>query len=133
MSTEITAYLSHCIRANKENPSIKEMLFNNNKAIILANELRKTFPFLDVYVPAENNEFDLAISKGKYLTTDQILEIDCKILEKRDLLLVYDWQVNLSAGQKVEVFHAGKIGIPMITFSCLSEAIEKIREFLGIS
>jgi len=133
MSTKITAYLSHCIRANKENPSIKEMLFNNNKAIILANELRKTFPFLDIYVPAENNEFDLEISGGKYLTTDQILEVDCKILEKRDLLLLYNWQKSMSAGQEVEFFHAGKLGIPIITFSCLSEAVEKIREFLGIS
>lgn len=133
MSTRITAYLSHCIRANKENPSIKEMMLNNNKAIVLANELRKTFPFLDIYVPAENNEFDLEVCGGKYLTMDQILEIDCKILEKKDLLLLYKWQKDLSTGQKVEVSHADEMRIPMIDFSDLGEAIYKIRSFLGIS
>ena len=128
---KVTAYLSHAIRGGKADPTIKEMRLNNAKAIIMADKLREAFPFLDIYVPAENQDYDLVTWSEKYLTTEQILEIDFKILEQKDILLVYNWCD--SSGVEAERDHAEKCEIPEIVFITFSDACEKISEFFGLN
>jgi len=129
----ITAYCSHSIRGQKgANATLDEMIFNNNKAIILANELRRLYSFLDLYVPAENGEFDIECFSRGYLTAEQILEVDCEILSKRDVLLVYNWQ-GISKGMEIEIDYAEKLGKDIIEFKYLGDAVQKLNTFFGVN
>jgi len=129
----ISAYMSHNIRGQKgANATLEEMTFNNNKAIIIAKELRRLYPFLDIYVPAENGEFDIECFFRGYLTAEQILTVDCEILRKRDFLLVYNWE-GISEGMDIEIKYAKKLGKKVIEFKYLGEAISKLNNFLGVN
>ncbi|RLD97119.1 MAG: hypothetical protein DRI92_06150, partial [Aquificota bacterium] len=82
----IRIYMSHTIRGkhgNKATPA--QMQANKDRALQFANCLRAYFldwermdglPPVDLYVPAEHDEFVELAWKKKYLNIDQILEID---------------------------------------------------------
>jgi len=116
-------YLSHPIRGPKGNLATKETIERNCwKAIQIGREIKAYlldwekmdgFPSGDLYVPAEHDEaLAIALQKG-YLTVDQVLDIDCEIISRCDLLLVYG---PLSSGMKREVQYAQKHNIPLLFF-----------------
>lgn len=111
------AYLSHSIRGRKGKAATnKDMEKNCQIAIEVAAEIREAIPGLDLYVPAEHDEFvALAYHKG-YLTETQLLEIDCMILGKRDFLLIYAKDGYISRGMNVEYQFAISYNIPIFKF-----------------
>jgi len=72
--------------------------------------VRKNVPEIDLYVPAEHEDFVHIAYSDKYLTEEQILAIDCKILEQRDFHMVYVENNWVGGGLGVEINHAKKCG-----------------------
>ena len=112
---ELTAYLSHSIRGeNGVNATQEEIEKNCKDAHELVDFIRKHVPELDAYVPAEHEEFVYLCYTQKFLTEKQILDIDCSILEKKDLLLVLVKNGWVGGGIATEIAHAKRKGIPII-------------------
>lgn len=105
----ITAYLSHMIRGIEGHSSFGA---NCEEAIIMANILRQQIPNLEIYVPAEHDEFVSIAYHDGILTEKQILDIDCKILDKRNFVIVFTHGTKkLSNGMETEVNYADAVGM----------------------
>lgn len=111
--SKIRAYISHSIRGKHGKDATKEQMDeNNSKAIQFGKELRKVFPTLDLYVPAEHDEFILEAYLHGRITEEEILDTDCNILAKRNFLLVYSPDGYISKGMGVEINFAKFNNIP---------------------
>jgi hypothetical protein len=68
----------------------------------------KLFPHnIDLYVPGEHEDFVNIAYRDKYLTIEQLLEIDCKIIDGVDLVIFFaPDKMQLSPGMQVEYDHA---------------------------
>lgn len=128
---KIKAYLSHPIMGIKKEQSTEtEIAFAVIKAKRIANILRVVFPKLDIYCPAEHEEFVHKTYLTKKLSIEDILEIDCQILKECDLLLVYNYERMFSKGMKVEYKFAYENNIPSLVFGKITSAIEVIKIYL---
>lgn len=112
-------YLSHAIRG-KAGVGAGHDTQNANcaTAIRIANQLREKFgPKLILYVPAENETFvQIAYDTG-HLAEKEILDIDCKIIDMMDGVIVYvPAGDELQGGRLVEYTHARKTGKPVVIF-----------------
>jgi hypothetical protein len=109
------AYLSHPIRGKHGVDATSEDIACNNKvAMEFAAVVRKTFPNLDLYVPAEHDEFvSEAYSLGD-ITEDGILNADVQLIARRDLLIVFLPEGHLSRGMLREVMGAELYGVPTV-------------------
>ena len=120
----IRAYMSHSIRAEHGNKAtLAQMNENCQLAVDFANQLRAYLmdwhrmdglPLLGLYVPGENDEFVQIAYKRGYLTEEEILEVDCAIIDKCNLLIVYGKYV--SGGMKVEIDYCKNNNIPILHF-----------------
>lgn len=113
-------YLSHAIRG-KAGVKAGHDIQNANcaAAIKIANKLRERFgPKLVLYVPAENETFvQIAYDTG-HLAEKEILDIDCKIIDGCDGVIVYVPEGDeLQGGRLVEFKHAMRTNKPVIRFS----------------
>jgi len=119
-------YLSHAIRGTAGSEATpEEMAKNCEEAIIVANTLRRQFPKLQLYVPAENETFiQIAFDTG-HLSEKQILDVDCHIIDTLDAVLVYvpDGDI-LQGGRLVEYNHAANTHKKVIIFHKEEEAID---------
>jgi len=106
-------YLSHFIRGKSgKNATPEEMKTNCDAALEWAAELRKKFPMIDFYVPAEHEDFvSLAYSRNM-LTEDQILAIDCSIIDRCDAVIFNNIDGYMSRGMLIERNHASSRRIP---------------------
>ena len=148
MGTEIKkkrglrVYLSHCIRGPKgENAPHKEIQQNIKKFKKVGQELQsyffdwekmEGFPKIDLYVPAEHDEFVMiAYSKG-FITETEILDVDCTIIDTCDLLISWGFPKDTgSNGMKIECEHAYKQQIPIYTMDDLSPiAVDSLKYVL---
>ena len=103
------AYMCHSIRGRKGVDATEaEMNANNNKAIEAGERLRWEHPELDVYVPGDHDEFIMIGYKNGVLTETEILDIDCGIVERRDVIIMYTEDGYLSRGMITEVEYAKK-------------------------
>jgi len=103
------AYMCHSIRGRKGMDATEaEMNANNNKAIEAGERLRWEHPELDVYVPGDHDEFIMIGYKNGVLTETEILDIDCGIVERRDVIIMYTEDGYLSRGMITEVEYAKK-------------------------
>lgn len=130
IKNEIKLYLSHPVRGSFGSvATTNEQLSNSGKAKKVAFEIMTAIPHLDLYVPGAAEDFVvLTFTKG-LLTDEQIIEIDCEILEKRDGLLVYTF--DKSTGVDKEIKKAKELGKPIYTFTELnSRVIEEIKVFV---
>ena len=125
-------YLSHSIRGKYGKGATQaQMKENCDKAIRIANEIRKTFPQIDVYVPSEHEDFVGIAYRDKYLTEKQILEIDCKIIDGCEGIIIYAPHDDpMQGGREVEYRHAALKGIPTVLFTEVSEAICWLTSYL---
>lgn len=114
MDSRISCYLSHSIRGKKGKDATREdMDANNEKAIEFAKRLRIWFPKLDLYAPAEHDEFVIEAFMHGFITESNILVTDCNILLKRDFLLVYTPDGFISNGMGVEIGCAQRYNKPV--------------------
>lgn len=123
LKRKITAYLSHPIRGIYGDKCPAEQIeFNCAKAITWAKALRIEFGCnLKLHVPAEHDEHILIAMEKGYLTVDQILDIDCVIVNKRDVLLVAMWEGQPSGGMAREIDTAFIHHIPTRVFTGIDE------------
>lgn len=67
---------------------------------------------VEFYVPAEHEEFvQLAYAK-KYMNEQQILDVDCSIIETCDAVFAFG-PPELSRGMQIEIAFANEHGIPV--------------------
>lgn len=118
----IRLYLSHPIRGSKWSDSMSEkrklevMHENCAAAMEFAEHLRALVPDVDLYVPAEHDEFvQIAYQRG-YISEAHILAVDCEIIDSCDGVVYFDPEFNFSSGMKVEHDYAVIWRKPMITF-----------------
>jgi hypothetical protein len=139
LNRKVRAYLSHPIRGTLSVISEEErevlMAYNNEKAIWWGQEIRKVIgPNLDLYIPAEHEDFVMpALYKG-FLTVNQVLEIDCEIVSQQDLLILANWELKLSEGMRQEFLTARELDIrvfEMKYFNDLSDLEGWIGEYYG--
>ena len=127
---KIRAYMSMPIRGKSgNNATSQEIEYNRQKGIVTSKILSICIPNLDIYCPGEHDEFTQAALYDHYLTLEDVLNIDCKMLHKRDLLIVYDWQNFWSHGMIKEIVYAGTYKIKQYFFSSLCT---KVVDELGV-
>lgn len=125
MRCTIRFYLSHSIRGAKGATATPlQMEANCNKVLLVAAEIQRAVPMVDLYVPADHEDFVYVAFKDKYLTEQQILEIDCKIIDTRDGIIVYCPPDDpMCGGRTIEYEHALATGKPVLVFQAPGEAI----------
>ncbi len=125
-------YLSHPIRGEKgADATADDIQRNNEAAIAVANYIRHGIaPDIDIHVPAEMENFvDLAYQM-KILSVEQILAVDCKIIEGCDAVLVYAPFSNVVSGCQVELEHAVRCHKPVFIFEDAKTAVEMVTQFV---
>jgi len=128
---KVKVYIAHCIQGRAGKDATHEtMVENNRKAIVFANELKIAFPNVDFYCPGEHDEFVINAYEKKLLTIDDILEIDCQILDNRDLLLNYIPDQYISNGMLKENYHAQVKGIPILMATDIAMAMVALQRQL---
>lgn len=142
---KVTAYFSHSIRGKKGKDATREDMERNcNEAIRVAAWIRENVSEIDLYVPAEHEEFVSICWRKKYLTEKQILVVDCKILERRDFHIVHEVDGWLGGGIGVEIDAAKKYnksifyisrlnGITTVFLRQMVKDVLEMREKHGIS
>lgn len=118
-------YLSHPIRGVAGPDASHDVQTKNcAEAIKIADQLRALFPKLDLYVPAENEVFvQIAYDTG-HLSEKQILDIDCRIIDNCDGLMIYVPEGKIQGGRKIEYAHAVATKKQVMVFRVLREAVD---------
>lgn len=119
-------YCSHSIRGKYGKDATRtQMKESCDEMIVLANQLRKALPHIEFYVPAEHEDFVQWAYDLGYLVECEILEIDCRIIDDCDavIVLVPDGD-ELQGGRKVEYDHAVGHNVPVCVYRLVGEAIE---------
>ena len=116
-------YCSHSIRGKYgKNATHAQMQINCAIIIGLVKQLRVTFPTVEFYIPAESEPFVQRAWDKHYLSEDQILEIDCMIIDDCDAVIVHVPEGDeLQGGRKIEYDHAVEHNIPVYVFSEIHE------------
>lgn len=129
----LRAYLSHPIRGPLKDKATRQDMQRNCEYAIEIAELIRTFvpTVLKLYVPGEHEVFVNRAWKGHYLTVEQILEIDCNIIEEySDVLLVFAPFGPPIEGCSIEKEFAESRKIPVIVFETFGELVEKLESLL---
>jgi hypothetical protein len=130
-SVEVSAYFSHSIRGAKgANATLQDMEFNCQVAEVAAEMLRANWPSLNVYVPAEHEDFVQRSFDHGYTPEKEILGIDCEILSQRDILIAFAYRKVISNGMQTEITHAEKIGKPVFIYEDVDETLHLIKKIL---
>lgn len=131
---EITAYFSHSIRGSKGNAATDEDMEQNCLLVReVAKELRSHLPQLDIYVPAEHEDFVHIAWKQKMLSEEQILKVDCEIVARKDLLLVLVKDGWRGGGIGVEINKAIECDIPIFYVEVVDDImIDNLRTLLDV-
>lgn len=129
---KIRFYLSHRITGGDGTASYAEVEKNCKKAILIANLIRNALPSIELYVPgAETEEFvHLAHRKG-YITTKQILDVDCAIIDGCEGVIVYVPEGDkLQGGRKVEYDYTVANKKPVFVFDDIEWIINRLAEYI---
>lgn len=123
LKRKIRAYCSHSIRGYMgEKCPIKQRDFNKTKAIEWGKKLWIFFGSnLELYIPGANDDWAVVGMRKGFLTIDQVLDIDCGIVELCDVLLIMDWENHISGGMLKEINTAKVLGIPYRVFTGIEE------------
>ena len=122
-------YLSHAIMGKAGSSAGHDVQTKNcANAIRVADKLRSEFQKLVLYVPAENETFvQIAIDSG-HLSVKAVLDIDCRIIDKCDGVIVYVPEGDeLQGGRKIEYDHAVATNKPVCIFHTPEEAADYIE------
>jgi len=125
-------YMGHPIAGLAGNKATEtEIAANCEAAITVANYIREHITAsIDIHVPAEMENFvHLAYLMG-ILNIEQILAVDCKIIESCDALLIYTPYNIVVGGCKIELDHALRCHKPVFIFEDAKTAVEMIAQFI---
>jgi len=125
-------YLSHPIQGEVgDKATVEDIQFNNESAIAIKNYIQRHITSdINIHAPAEMEEFVFTAYKMNVLTRDDILAVDCKIIEGCDAVLIYAPFGNVVSGCKVELDHAVRCHIPVFIFEDAEIAVEMIAQFV---
>jgi len=125
-------YLSHPIRGSKgTDATADDMRINNEAAIVVASYLRKYIvTAIDIHVPAEMEDFVMTAHCLGVLTEEEILAVDCKIIESCDAVLIFAPEGTIGGGCKVELDYAIKHGIPVFIGKDAETLLDMTAEFI---
>ena len=124
-------YVSHSIRGIKgKNATDEDMEVNNARAVSFGKALRKYFEGLNIYVPGDGDEFVLLAYRSMYLSEDEILSVDCKIIDTCDAVLAFIHDQHISGGMLTEILHAQKTGKPVFLAKNIIQAEQVLGRFL---
>ena len=120
---KITAYLSHYIRGFAGDDATPETIEANcAKAVEWSKKLWVYFGSnLEIYVPASMDLFPRIALEKNYLTVDQVLDVDCKIVSQCDVLLIANWGDYISEGMRREINTARQFRIPHRVFTDIKD------------
>ncbi len=123
-------YLSHAIRGKLSNKCPAVQLKENCEiAKEVAGVIREACPWLDLYVPAEHEDFVQKAYDKKYVTEKQILDVDCEILSECDNIIIFvPAGDELQGGRLVEHDFAIDLCMHVCLFSDPVEAIDWLTE-----
>lgn len=118
-------YVSHSIRGAKgEAATPTDMKENCDRILKVCKTIRLVLPSVELYVPAEHEDFVYIAFRDKYLNEQQVLEIDCKIIDTCDGIIIYCPPDDpIQGGRLVEYRHAEKEYKPILIFQATEEAI----------
>jgi hypothetical protein len=113
---KLTAYISHSIQGRYgTNATDKQMDANNRRAIKITKKLRKEFgDKIDFYLPAEHEGFVHRAFRMGLLSIDEILVIDCDIIQEKNILILYIPDSFISGGMIKEAHKARCLGKPIL-------------------
>lgn len=125
-------YLSHSIRGAKGAAATPiQMKQNCDRVIALADHIREALPSVDLYVPAEHEDFVAIAFHDGYLSEHEVLEIDCKIIDNCDGVIVFSPPDDMMCGGRtVEFEHAKATGKPVLVFEQVKAAISWLTQQL---
>ena len=125
-------YLSHPIRGEKGDKATAEDIRKNNEAAIAVAEYIETHVTanVDIHVPARMEGFVDVAYRMNILDVQDILAVDCKIIESCDAVLVYAPFGNVVSGCKIELEHALRCHKPVFIFEDAHGAVNMIAEFV---
>ena len=137
---QIKIYLSHAIRGAKGPAATDaDMMANNTAAMRAASIIRQVLQPLEdqyeceveVYCPADHDEFVIIAYRRKYVTEEQILDVDCRIVEKCQALIWYSG-LGPSGGAEIEIKRARSQTIPIFELSSLNTYdLAQLKNFVG--
>jgi len=111
---KIRVYCSHYVRGPKGPKATDgDMRLNCKRAVEHGLKLEATFSGVGFYVPGAVDEPIAIAYKEKYLTEQQILEIDCRVISTCQAVLLLIWGEHLSRGMQIEVDYAKAHNIPI--------------------
>lgn len=118
-------YLSHSIRGKYgKDATPTQMKENCDRILDIASEIRLELPSVDLYVPAEHEDFVYIAFHNGYLTEHQVLEIDCKIIDTCDGVIVFSPSDDpIQGGRLVEYEYARNTNKPRFKFQHTDNAI----------
>ena len=124
------AYLSHAIRG-KEGKDCTDYQQKKycDAAIELAKQIRAACPWLDLYVPAEHEDFVKIAHAKKYITEQQLLDVDCDIVKDCGFLIIFVPEGDeLQGGRLVEHDFAINECMPVGLVKDATDAIKFLTE-----
>ena len=132
-------YMSHWIRGPKGKQATKKDIRENlDKNISIGTEIKAylidwekqngtDFPKMDLYIPAEHDEFVQIAFDNKYINEEQILGVDCDIIDRCQLVIALG-DHSKSRGMKIEIEYAEEHSIPVLYMPNLTpETIKTLR------
>ena len=131
-------YLSHMIRGPKGlDATDKEIQDNIDKHITIGTEIKAYLidwekmdglPRTELYIPAEHDEFVQLAYNKKYINEEEILDIDCDIINKCSLMITFG-DPTYSRGMQIELQHAIDNEIPVYHMPSMSIVAIKSLKF----
>lgn len=125
-------YLSHSIRGKYgDDATHTQMKENCDRAILIANVLRATFPSIEIYCPAEHEDFVLIAYQKHYLDEKQILDVDCTIINAcQGVLVCVPEDDELQGGRLIEHNHAIMRYKPVVVFAEVDQVVKWLTHHL---
>lgn len=129
---KVKFYLSHPIRGIKgKDATATDMKRNNDAAKAVAHYIRNNIAAdIEIYVPAEHEDFVGRAYQKCYLTVKQILDIDCSIIDDCNVVLLFNPEDIIVAGCKIEKEHAEENNIPVMIGRTAQDLLNKVTQFI---
>ena len=128
-------YLSHKICGlSGDGASNTEQMKNRCEAVEIGKQIKEgLWPSdIELYIPGGQTEEFVSIAlKDGYLNREQVLAIDCKIIDTCDAVLLYIPDGDeLQGGRLVEYDHARNRNKPICSFANVNQAVAFITKLI---
>lgn len=123
-NAKYTGYFSHHIRGKHGvHATDEDMQHNCDEASRVAHIIQDRLGDLDLHVPADHDEFVCIAYRNGKLTEDDILEIDCAIIQQRQMMIAYSYEGHTSRGMQTEIACCLTNAIPLFCFENFTETV----------